>query len=193
MTDSGLDDQKAFRQMALVDAEFIIRACRAFCQLQAFGGYVFPKSHAAAFAVLTYQSAWLQRYHPAAFFAGLLRNQPMGSYRAHVIVSEARRCGGEIRQVDVESSDLRPTVEGGNIRLGLAAVTGLGETGGQDVVQARRLRSFRSLSDFCRRTRLGRGVRRLRGITAAIGIDPPAALVAYFLLYNIYDLWDFLL
>jgi error-prone DNA polymerase len=65
-------------------------ARRIFAQLQAFGSYAFPKSHAAAFAVLTYQSAWLRCYHPAAFFAALLRHQPMGFYPAHVIVAEAR-------------------------------------------------------------------------------------------------------
>jgi error-prone DNA polymerase len=127
-----------------------------FEQLQAFGGYSFPKSHAAAFAVLTYQSAWLRRYHPTAFFAALLRHQPMGFYPAHVIVSEARRCGVEVRPVDVEASDLRATVEGEALRLGLAVVNGLGEIGGQSVVEARRFGPFRSLADFCRRTKLGR-------------------------------------
>jgi error-prone DNA polymerase len=154
-----------------------------FAQLRAFGGYAFPKSHAAAFAVLTYQSAWLRRYHPAAFFAGLLRNEPLGFYPPHVVVSEARRCGVEIRPVDVAASGLlatvegqalsgalstdtkcplskgagrRPVVEGQAIRLGLAVVAGLGELGGRSVVEARRCGPFRSLADFCRRTRLGR-------------------------------------
>jgi error-prone DNA polymerase len=129
---------------------------RVFAKLLAFGGYSFPKSHAAAFAVLTYQSAWLRRYHPAAFFAALLRNQPMGFYPAHVIVSEARRCGVEIRPVDVETSEVRATVEGEAIRLGLSVVAGLGETGSERVTQTRRSAPFRSLADFCRRTRLGR-------------------------------------
>ncbi len=143
-------------------------ARRVFEQLRAFGGYAFPKSHAAAFAVLTYQSAWLRRYHPAAFFAALLRHQPMGFYPAHVIVSEARRCGVEVRPVDVEASELRTTVEGERLdpgvstgsgqalRLGLAVVKGLGEVGGKSVVEARHFGPFRSLADFCRRTKLGR-------------------------------------
>jgi error-prone DNA polymerase len=131
-------------------------ARRVFGQLQAFGGYAFPKSHAAAFAVLTYQSAWLRRHYPAAFFAALLRHQPMGFYPPHVIVSEARRCGVEIRPVDVDASSLRASVEGSSLRLGLAVVAGLGELGGQSVVDARRFGPFRSLADFCRRTRLGR-------------------------------------
>jgi error-prone DNA polymerase len=129
---------------------------RVFRQLRAFGGYAFPKSHAAAFAVLTYHSAWLRRYHPAAFFAALLRHQPMGFYPAHVVVAEARRCGVEIRPVDVNASTVWAEVEGEAIRLGLAVVSGLGEGGGERVAQARRRGPVRSLVDFCRRTRLGR-------------------------------------
>jgi error-prone DNA polymerase len=170
----ALSHKRADEQVARFREEFIAGAVaqgvaretaeRVFGQLTAFGGYAFPKSHAAAFAVLTYQSAWLRRYHPAAFFAGLLRNQPMGFYPPHVVVSEARRCGVEIRPVDVEASGLRAIVEGDALRpgsgqalrLGLAVVTGLGEAGGRSVVEARRCGPFRSLADFCRRTKLGR-------------------------------------
>ena len=61
--------------------------------LAAFGGYSFPKSHAAAFAVIVYQSAWLKRMHPAAFLAALLNNQPMGFWSPAVLVNDARRHG----------------------------------------------------------------------------------------------------
>jgi len=170
----ALAHKRAGEQVAAFRAEFVAGAAargvahavaeRVFGQLQAFGGYAFPKSHAAAFAVLTYQSAWLRRCHPAAFFAALMRHQPMGFYPAHVVVSEARRCGVEIHPVDVETSDLLATVEGQALRpgsgqalrLGLAVVAGLGEAGGQSVVEARRFGPFRSLADFCRRTQLGR-------------------------------------
>jgi error-prone DNA polymerase len=125
-------------------------------QLEAFGSYAFAKSHAAAFAVLTYQSAWLRRNYPAAFFAGLLRHQPMGFYPAHVIVSEARRHGVEVRPADVVASELFTTVEGNALRLGLTVVGGLGEGNGKAIIEARQKGPFRSLTDFCRRTRLGR-------------------------------------
>ncbi len=125
-------------------------------QLEAFGGYAFAKSHAASFAVLTYQSAWLRCYHPAAFFTALLRHQPMGFYPPHVIVSEARRSGIEIRPVDIAASDLLATLEDGALRLGLMAVTGLGQDSGDKVIQARQAGPFRSLADFCRRTLLER-------------------------------------
>jgi error-prone DNA polymerase len=148
--------REAFIQGALSQGVDQETAEHVFDQLRAFGGYAFPKSHAAAFAVLTYQSAWLRQYHPEAFFAGLLRHQPMGFYPAHVIVSEARRCGVDIHPVDVEASDLLATVEGRTIRLGLAVVTGLGEAGGRSIVKARQFGPFCSLADFCRRTKLGR-------------------------------------
>lgn len=131
-------------------------ARRVWQGLKAFGGYAFAKSHAAAFAVLTYQSAWLRCYHPAAFFTALLRNQPIGFYPPHVIVSEARRCGVDIRPADITLSDLKPTVEGAALRLGLVAVGGLGKAAGTSIVEARRGGPFRSLADLIRRTGLGR-------------------------------------
>ena len=142
---------------------------KIFAQLQAFGGYSFAKSHAAAFAVLTYQSAWLRRYHPAAFFAALLRHQPMGFYPAHVIVSEARRHGVEIRGVDLHTSDVGATVEVGAIRLGLETVRGLGEEAGGAIVEARTQHPFQSLADLCRRTGLGR--RAIEALVMAGALD----------------------
>jgi error-prone DNA polymerase len=127
-----------------------------FTQMQAFGSYAFPKSHAAAFAVLTYHSAWLRCYHPAAFFAGLLRHQPMGFYSPRVIVDEARRCGIQIFGADVQASDVSATADDNGIRLGLATVSGVGESGGAQIVAAREYGPFTSLTDFCQRTRLGR-------------------------------------
>jgi len=127
-----------------------------FVQMQAFGSYAFPKSHAAAFAVLTYHSAWLRCYHPVAFFAGLLRHQPMGFYSPRVIVDEARRCGIQIFGADVQASDVPATADNNGIRLGLATVSGVGESGGAQIVAAREYGPFTSLTDFCQRTSLGR-------------------------------------
>src|SRR5690606_19432068 len=62
-----------------------------FAQLKSFGGYSFAKSHACAFAVLVYHSAWLKRYYPAAHYTALLNNQPMGFWSPSVIVGEAKR------------------------------------------------------------------------------------------------------
>jgi error-prone DNA polymerase len=162
----ALSHKRAAEQLARFHEEFISGAVarqvppgiaeQVFKQLQAFGSYAFPKSHAAAFAVLTYQSAWLRRYYPAAFFASLLRNQPMGFYPPHVIVSEARRSGVEILPVDIATSDFRTTAEENALRLGLEIVSSLGEAVGRHIIEARSRGPFKSLADFCRRTQLGR-------------------------------------
>jgi error-prone DNA polymerase len=129
-----------------------------FDQLKAFGGYSFPKSHAAAFAVLVYQSAWLKRYHPAAFLCALMNNQPMGFWSPAVLVGDARRHGIHILPVDIGRSQARCTVEQGAIRLGLNYVQGLGEAGIARLEEARSASAFTSLVDLCRRTRLPRSI-----------------------------------
>lgn len=97
-----------------------------FDQLRAFGGYAFPKSHAAAFAVIVYQSAWLKCYYPAAFYCAILRNQPMGFWPPSVIVGDARRHGIPMLPVDIAQSAMRCSLEGDGIHLGLDYVAGFG-------------------------------------------------------------------
>ena len=81
---------------------------------------------AAAFAVLVYQSAWLKRYHPQAFYAALLNNQPMGFYHPATLVKDAQRRGVRFTPIDVQQSDWDCRVEDdGAIRLGLRYVHGL--------------------------------------------------------------------
>ena len=79
----------------------------SFDQLKAFGGYAFAKSHAASFAVIVYQSAWLKRYYPLAFYIGLLRCQPMGFYSPAVLINDAKRHGITVLPVDVNRSDVQ--------------------------------------------------------------------------------------
>jgi error-prone DNA polymerase len=86
-------------------------AHQVFDLLGGFAAYGFCKSHAAAFALLTYQSAWLRLYHPAEFYTALLNNQPMGFYSPEVIVNEAQRRGVPVLPVDVNQSRARCTVE----------------------------------------------------------------------------------
>ncbi|HIQ05286.1 MAG TPA: error-prone DNA polymerase, partial [Anaerolineae bacterium] len=129
---------------------------RVFAQLKAFGGYSFPKSHAASFAVLVYQSAWLKRYHPVAFYTAILNNWPMGFWSPAVVVNDAKRHGIRILPVDVNRSYANCTVEDGGIRLGIRYVMGLGESSLARLEEARRTGPFTGLSDFCRRTRLPR-------------------------------------
>ena len=117
-------------------------ATRCWKQIEGFGDYGFPESHAASFALLVYASAWLKRHHPDVFACALLNSQPMGFYAPAQIVSDARRHGVEVRPIDVNSSSWDCTLEpaAGDyyaLRLGLRLVKGLGETHGVALVAGR--------------------------------------------------------
>jgi error-prone DNA polymerase len=84
---------------------------RCFAQIEGFGEYGFPESHAASFALLVYVSAWMKRHYPAAFACALLNSQPMGFYAPAQIVRDARNHGVEVRPVDVNASDWDCTLE----------------------------------------------------------------------------------
>jgi error-prone DNA polymerase len=86
-------------------------AGRVFEQIRGFGEYGFPESHAASFALLVYASAWIKRYHPAAFCAALLNSQPMGFYAPAQIIRDAIEHGVEVRPVDVNFSEWDCTLE----------------------------------------------------------------------------------
>lgn len=90
------------------EKEFIERICN---QIEGFGEYGFPESHAASFALLVYLSAWIKRYEPAAFLAGLLNSQPLGFYSPSQLVQDARRHGVKVLPPDVTLSDWETTFE----------------------------------------------------------------------------------
>ncbi|BAE51804.1 error-prone DNA polymerase [Paramagnetospirillum magneticum] len=110
---------------------------RVFKQIEGFGEYGFPESHAAAFAHLVYVSAWLKCHYPAAFACALLNSQPMGFYAPAQIVRDAADHGVEIRPVDVNHSDWDCTLEGKALRLGLRQVSGLARRDGERLAAAR--------------------------------------------------------
>ena len=84
---------------------------RCFSQIQGFGTYGFPESHAASFALLVYCSAWMKRYYPDVFAAAILNSQPMGFYAPAQLVRDAREHGVEVRPIDVNASDWDHTLE----------------------------------------------------------------------------------
>src|SRR3990172_7049443 len=88
-------------------------AQRVYQQIEGFGEYGFPESHAASFALLVYASAWLKHYYPAAFAAAMINSQPMGFYATAQLVRDARDHGVEVRPVDVNHSRWDCTLEGG--------------------------------------------------------------------------------
>ena len=102
---------------------------RCFSQIEGFGEYGFPESHAASFALLVYASAWLKCHHPAVFACALLNSQPMGFYAPAQIVRDARAHGVEVRPVCVNASYwdnvLEPDGRGGlALRLGFRQIKG---------------------------------------------------------------------
>jgi error-prone DNA polymerase len=126
---------------------------RLYKQIQGFGEYGFPESHAASFALLVYASAWLKVHHPAAFAAALVNSQPMGFYSANTILQDARRHGVGLLPIRAEYSDWDCTLEGADIRVGLRQIRGLGEEAGRRVEAAR---PFSSVEDLRARAVLDR-------------------------------------
>ncbi len=128
-------------------------ARKVFEQVIAFSEFGFPKSHAAAFGLLAYQSAWLCHYHPTEFYVGLFNNQPMGFYSLDALARDARRHGIRTLLPDVNRSGVQCVAEGNDLRVGLGFIRGWGEEIAQRVVEERdRNGPFRSLPDFLRRT-----------------------------------------
>lgn len=159
---------------------------RCFRQIEGFGEYGFPESHAASFALIVYVSAWLKRHHPDVFLAAILNAQPMGFYASAQLVRDARDHGVEVRPPDVGlsgwDSDLEPALPpraqdkgragpGGRllpVRLGLREIVGFCEADAARIVAARETGGpFLDAEDLKRRARLsGRAMELLAGADA---------------------------
>ncbi|MEO5693361.1 MAG: error-prone DNA polymerase, partial [Usitatibacter sp.] len=172
-------------------------------QIQGFGEYGFPESHAASFALLVYDSAWIKCHEPAAFACALLNSQPLGFYSVSAITQDARRHGVELRPADVQVSEVESTLEkrhspeGGNpgqpaLRIGLSLVKGFKADAAERLVEARKQGGpFVSTEDLARRANLDRhdlsslaaadalsslaGHRR-KALWQTLAVDPPTVL-----------------
>ncbi len=137
------------------DREF---AERCFQQIEGFGSYGFPESHAISFAILVYVSAWVKHHWPDAFLVGLLNSQPMGFYQPAQLVRDAREHGVEVRPPDVMFSDWDSTLEEKDdprerlrpVRLGLHQIKGLKEKADGAALVRARAAGARSVQDFAR-------------------------------------------
>ncbi len=129
-----------------------------FDKLCAFSEFGFPKSHAYAFAVLAYQSAWIRHHYTAEYYAALLNNQPMGFYAPHVLIGDARRHGVQVLRVAVNASAARSKpVAPQQILLGFETVRGIGKDLANAIVAERSAQgAYRSLPDLLRRTGMPR-------------------------------------
>ena len=142
-----------------------------FAQIEGFGEYGFPESHAASFALLVYVSCWLKRHEPACFLAAMLNSHPLGFYGPSQLVQDAQRHGVVVRPVDVSHSDWDCTLEEAGarsepgavpqagrtspehpaIRLGLRMVSGLAQSAAQRIVAARQQCPFTSTQELALR------------------------------------------
>ena len=172
---------------------------RCFKQIEGFGSYGFPESHALSFARLVYVSAWLKCHHPAVFACALLNSQPMGFYAPAQIVRDAREHGVEVREVDVNASAWNNALEKTHtatqywaghtrppgyadilaLRLGMRQIEGFREEWGNAITTARATGPFESIEALARRATLpARALRLLADADAfrSIGLDRRAAL-----------------
>ena len=130
---------------------------KTFRQLEGFGSYGFPESHAASFALIAYASSWMKCWHPDVFCAALLNAQPMGFYAPAQIVRDARDHGVEVRPVCINASRWDCTLEPTDIddrfavRLGLRMVRGLANVDAARILAARGDQPFLSVDDLWRR------------------------------------------
>jgi error-prone DNA polymerase len=134
-------------------------ALKTFTQLEGFGSYGFPESHAASFALVAYVSAWIKCHHPDVFCCSLLNSQPMGFYAPAQIVRDARQHGVEVRPVDANRSRWDCTLEPTDgrylaVRLGLRMAKGLANDHGARIVLARGDRPFVSVEEMWRRAQV---------------------------------------
>jgi error-prone DNA polymerase len=135
---------------------------KTFSQIEGFGSYGFPESHAASFALIAYASSWMKCHHPDVFCAALLNAQPMGFYAPAQIVRDARQHGVEIRPIDVNHSRWDCTLEPASgkylaVRLGLRMARDLANGDGAAIVTARGDTPYASIEEIQRRAQVGRG------------------------------------
>ena len=128
-----------------------------FRQIEGFGSYGFPESHAASFALIAYASAWMKRHHPDVFCCALLNSQPMGFYAPAQVVSDARAHGVPILPVSINDSRWDCTLEATDgpwraVRLGLRMAKGLSNADGAAIVLARGADLFTSVEELARRS-----------------------------------------
>jgi DNA polymerase III alpha subunit len=158
---------------------------RCFSQIEGFGSYGFPESHAASFALLVYASAWLKRHHPGIFACALLNAQPMGFYAPAQIVRDAREHGVEVRPVSINDSHWDCTMERTDrgdlaLRLGFRMIRAMREEEANWIAAARG-NGYLSVEDVWRRAGTEpRGLRTLAeaDVFATIGLNRREALWA---------------
>jgi error-prone DNA polymerase len=162
---------------------------RCFSQIEGFGEYGFPESHAASFALLVYVSAWIKKHYPEIFCTAILNSQPMGFYAPAQLVRDAIQHGVEVRHPDVNYSEWDCTLESaseGNahahaVRLGLRLIGGMAEKAAREMLLKQRANGYRDISSLWMRSGAPASVLERLAIADAfrsMGLDRRAALWA---------------
>jgi DNA-directed DNA polymerase III PolC len=160
-------------------------AARCFSQIEGFGSYGFPESHAASFALLVYASAWLKHHHPGIFACALLNAQPMGFYAPAQIVRDAREHGVTVRPVDINASFwdnvMEPDGQGGlALRLGFRQIKAMREDEATWITAARG-NGYRDVEELWRKAGTPHAILRALAeadVFASLGFDRRQALWA---------------
>jgi error-prone DNA polymerase len=139
---------------------------RCYKQIEGFGSYGFPESHALSFARLVYVSSWIKCHHPAVFACALLNSQPMGFYAPAQIVRDAREHDVEVRPIDVNASGWDNSLESGALRLGLRQIDGFRELWADSIVANR---PYDSIETLARKAALPARALRLLADADALG------------------------
>ena len=131
-------------------------AIRCFRQIEGFGTYGFPESHAASFALLVYASAWIKCHYPDVFICALLNAQPMGFYSPAQLVAEAKRSGVEVRPIDINNSQWDCSLESTGhsrhaLRLGMRQVKGLKRYEAERLTASRHI-AYQDINDLIRKS-----------------------------------------
>ena len=184
----GQDDVRAWFYPTAINHGYDVPSVeRVWEILRAFASFGFCKAHAAAFALPTYQSAWLKAHHPAAFYSGILTHDP-GMYPKRLLLDDARVHGIRVLGIDVNTSDGVYRVEGtdaGAIRIPLTEVSGISEQEVQALIDRR---PFTSLADAVRRAGLSRPTAENLVVTGAFDALHPAPTTRRDLLLQVADI-----
>jgi error-prone DNA polymerase len=185
----AMGSHRSHRQMENEQVRFVAGAMRTglsepdaeelFRRASAFAEFGFARAHAAAFAKITYDTAWLKLRYPVHYYAGVLNNQPMGFYSPAVIVGDAKRHGVRVLPVDVNASRWEHEVErlpdgAFALRLGMRQLKGIDEKARKTLERERAIGPYTSVRDFVARAGLGEQVvERLIAIGAFDWTDAP--------------------
>lgn len=167
--------EDAFMQGCLKKGYYRATAEAILAMVTSFAGFGFCKAHAASFAHITYQTAYLKAHYPLEFYLGLLNAGHVGSYPKSVILNEAKRYQIRILGPHVNSSRMRYTPESGGIRISLLAIKGIGPSYAARIIQARETFLYESRQDLSLRANIPENICiKLLGAGAMNGL-PEAA------------------